>query len=43
MDKCCPTACNLMNVMVLFEETDLEAMRDLLIQILFENTVLTTA
>ena len=43
LDKSCPTACNVMKLIELFEETDQEAMRDLLIQILFENTVLTTA
>ena len=43
LDKSCPTACNVMKLIELFEETDQDAMRDLLIQILFENTVLTTA
>ncbi len=35
LDKSCPTACNVMKLIELFEETDQEAMRDLLIQILF--------
>lgn len=43
LDESCKTAGNVMKLIELFEETDQDATRDLLVQILFGNTVLTTA